>query len=402
VSEVRARLTGNFWKLLPVSAVSDLGYGIGVAAAPLLAVSLTESPVLVAGLGSLSFLPWLLFALPIGALVDRSDRRAVMGIANVVRAAVMAALSVLVLTGTVGIALLYVAVFAAGATEVFYDSAARAILPQVLPPDQLDRGNSWLTAGETLGNLFVGAPLGALLFSWFDASPFLGMAVGFVVSAAVVFTLPRRPVPRAETSLRAEIAEGWRWLVAHPLLRGLTATSALIATLLAMSNAVMVLYALRVLRISDAQYGLFLTCGGAGGLLGAAVATSLVRRIGRARTSMCVVLCPVAVGCTALTSTVWVAGALFATSAGAVTVWNVVSMSVRQTLVPERIFARVLGVYRMAIWGGIPLGSLLGGILAAHTSLPTVFAVAGGAQLLVTVRVVQLVRRHRAMVDTAG
>ncbi|WP_196073312.1 MFS transporter [Nakamurella alba] len=399
---IRTGLGAGFWRLWPASALSDLGYGIGVAATPLLAVSLTDDPIPVTLLSSLLFLPWLLFALPVGALVDRWDRRRTMALANSARALVIAGLTVLIVTDTVGIGLLYVAAALLGTAEVFYDQAARAILPEVVAPDQLDRGNSWLSGAEMVGQLFVGGPIGAALFAWWDASPFAGMAIGFAVSAAVVSTLPRRstPVPRAGTSLRSEIAEGLRWLRGHALIRGLTAASALTAGLGAMFNALLVLYALQVLRLPEAGFGILLVAGGIGGVAGALAATPLVRLCGRSGAlAVGACLSPIGVVVIALVDTTWIACLLMGLGTASITVWNVVFMSLRQAIVPERLFGRVLGVYRTVIWGGIPVGALAGGVLAEFTSVSTALLCSGAGQALVAVRIVQLLRRHREIVD---
>jgi MFS family permease len=161
----KPRLGGGYWRLFGASAMSNLADGVGRAALPLLAATLTRDPVLIAGLYSLAFLPWLLFALPAGAVVDRSDRRRAMVVTNLVRAAVVAALALATATGHASIAILYASAFLIGTAETVYDSAANALLPQVVRPDQLDRGNSLLVTAEAVGQVFLGGPVGALLFT---------------------------------------------------------------------------------------------------------------------------------------------------------------------------------------------------------------------------------------------
>lgn len=403
------RLGGPFWRLWVSSTCSNLADGIGAAAVPLLAATLTRDPVQVSAMTSLAFLPWLLFAVPGGTVVDRMDRRTAMAAANVARAALLAVLATLVLTRAAAIWQLYLVAFALGTAEVIYDSAARAVLPQVVPPDRLDRGNSALTAGETVAQTFLGAPLGALLFATAAAVPFFANAAGFTMAAALALTMRGNFTARSarRASFRADLREGIRWLARHRFLRTLTLTSALSATCNAMVSGIIVLYALQVWGLSESAFGIALTAIGATGLLAAVATGRLVGRLGRVGALAAAALVqPVALALTGglgLIRPGWfgLGLALFAVNAGAITMWNIVSMSVRQAMIPEELFGRVLGVYRMGIWGGIPAGALLGGVLAGLWSLPAVLIVAGAGQLLVAWWTVRLLRRHRAQIDAA-
>jgi MFS family permease len=222
-------LDRRFWRFYAGSATSNLADGIGRTALPLLAASYTRSPVLISGLVTFAFLPWLLFALPSGALVDRVDRRHAMAVANFVRAGSTGVLIVLVLTDTASIGAIYIVAFLLGMAETVYDSASRAILPQVVGKRDLDRANGLLTIEETLGQIFLGAPVGSALFVIAAAAPLLVNAGGFTLAALVVLTLRGsfRPVRDAERrSIRHDVAEGVRWLRGHAFLRDLTLLSA--------------------------------------------------------------------------------------------------------------------------------------------------------------------------------
>ncbi|MDQ4037610.1 MAG: MFS transporter, partial [Actinomycetota bacterium] len=162
----RDPLGSNFWRLLAASAVSNLGDGIVRTAIPLLAIMLTRDPVLVGALTSLSFLPWLLFAIPAGVLVDRMDRRRAMSSANLVRTGVVGVLVAAIAVDQVSLVLLYVITFVLGVAETVYDSASRAMLPQVVRRDQLDRANGPLAAAEIVTQAFLAAPIGSFLFAW--------------------------------------------------------------------------------------------------------------------------------------------------------------------------------------------------------------------------------------------
>jgi MFS family permease len=388
----------RFWRLYGGSATSNLADGIGRTALPLMAASLTRNPVLISGLVSFAFLPWLLFALPSGALVDRVDRRVAMALANLVRALSMATLAALVLTHLANVAVLYGVAFALGIAETVYDSAVRAILPQVVDNNRLDTANGLLTVEETLGQTFLGAPLGSLLFAAAAAAPFLINATGFAVAAAVILSLrgSYRPArTEAPTSLRSDIAEGVRWLTGHGLLRGLTLVSAATTFTNSMPTGVLVLYVLEVLRLPAGDFGVLLVAAGLGAVLGGVTTPLLSKRFGRGvMLTVGAVVSAVGMALMGLTRNGFVAASLFGVSAAGVMVWNVLTMSLRQSLIPQQLFGRVQGAYRTLVWGAIPAGSLAGGALAGGFGLRAVFVVAGCVQLGLAVVLGLLLRRH--------
>jgi MFS family permease len=167
-----------FWRLWSSSTLSNLADGILKVALPLVAVTLTDSPTLVAGVAFAVLLPWLLFALPAGALADRVDRRAAMLVANAARASALAVLVATVLLGQESIWALYAVALFVATAEVVYDTCAQSILPQVVPREQLSRANGRLQAAELTANEFVGPPLGGVLVA-------TGIAVAFAASAGL-------------------------------------------------------------------------------------------------------------------------------------------------------------------------------------------------------------------------
>jgi MFS family permease len=398
------RLGGRYWRLFAASAMSNVADGVGRAALPLLAATLTRDPVLIAGLYSLAFLPWLLFALPAGAVVDRSDRRRAMVATNVLRAAVVAALAVATATGHASIALLYAAAFLLGTAETVYDSAANALLPQVVRRDQLDRGNSLLATAEAVGQVFLGGPVGALLFTVAAAAPLAGNAAGFASGALIMLTVAGtyRPALASARSLRRDIGDGVRWMLRQPLLRGLTFAFGLTSAGHSMAMSVLVLYALDVLRLTEAAYGLLLLAGGIGGLIGGLIAPLVGTRLGRTRTLVVVALgSPLSLLAMGLVDEPIAGGALFGAGALLLMVSNVLTMSLRQALIPEELFGRVQGAWRTLVWGGIPLGGVAGGVLATATDVSTVFLAAGVCNLLVGGAITALLFRHRQIIADA-
>ncbi|WP_284749989.1 MFS transporter [Amycolatopsis sp. RTGN1] len=375
--------------LLTSSAVSHLGDGIGKVALPLLATTLTRDPVLIAGLSATQFLPWLLFAAVAGALVDRIDRRRAMIAANTARAVAVGTLAVLVAAGGMTIWLVYLTALVIGTAETIADSAANALIPAVVGDGSLDAANSKLQACEIVGQTFLGGPVGGLTFALFAALPFVLNSAGFAIAAAVLLGLAGSYRPRREAReparLRTELAGGLRWLRGNALLKRLVIVAGLLSLVSELAQAQLVLYALDDLHLSDATFGFFAFAGGIGGLLGAGVTPRLVRAAGRRVVVLGGILgCGAGFGGMGLVRSPVAAAALFGLFAAAVVAVNVVLATARHTLVPGELLGRVLGVWRTVVWGAIPLGALLGGVLtealgtAAHT-----FAVSGLAMLII-------------------
>ncbi|AOS65702.1 MFS transporter [Actinoalloteichus hymeniacidonis] len=410
------RLGSRFWTLFSSTTVSNLGDGVGRVALPLLAATLTRDPILVGSLVSFSFVPWLLFALISGALVDRIDRRKAMIGANLVRAVIVGGLGLIVLAGGAQIWMLYIAAFLLGAAETLYDSAARAMLPSVIDRDQLERGNGRMEASEVVSQEFLGAPLGSLLFVLVAAGPFLANSAGFLVAALLLFALPGsyRAVPKAaestaesgsaaepsaertpaSRSLRAEIAEGLRWLWAHRLLRPLMLLTGLVTVALEASMALVVLLVVDELNLSEAIFGLFALAMGLGGLLAGLVAGVVTSRLPRAVVLVAsVALAGLSVLAIGVLPGPILAAAMLTLSALFIVLFNVITMSLRQAVIPASLFGRIQGAYRTVIWGLMPLGGLLGGLIASVAGLRAVYLVSGIALLGTSVAFWLLVRR---------
>jgi MFS family permease len=391
-------LSARFWRLYASSATSNLADGIGRTALPLIAASFTRNPVLISGLVSFAFLPWLLFALPSGALVDRIDRRYAMATANAVRAASVGVLALVVLVGTANIAIVYVVAFALGMAETMYDSATRALLPQVVAKPDLDRANGFLTVEETLGQTFLGAPVGSWLFTVAISVPLIVNAGGFAVAALIVLTLRGtfRPARVGEpTTIRRDIGIGVRWLAQHRFLRGLTALSATTSLIQSMCNGVFVLYVLEELRLPPGDFGYVLIGAGVGAIVGGVSTPPLARLLGRGvMLTGGAAVSGLATAAMGFVRNGYLGALCFAFVAGGVMTWNVLTMSLRQSLIPEHLFGRVQGAYRTLVWGAIPIGAVAGGVLADLIGIRPVFVLAGVGLLACTVWLARLVITH--------
>ncbi len=379
------RARHRFRLLLTASTISNLGDGVTLAALPLLIATLSRDPLVVAGLGVVNRLPWLLFALPVGAVTDRWDRRVIMWRANTVRFAAITSLAVAVAADVHAVWTLYVAAALVGTAEVFYDNAAQTLLPSLVDPRHLHRANGRLGAAELVANGFAGPPLGAALFVIAASLPLFVDAATFGLSALLILAIPglyRPPATTAPPRLRAEIKQGLRWLWHHDLIRTL-------AVLLAITNfagnaglSILVLFAQDELGLGDLGFGLLLTAGAAGGVIGALIAGRINDRFGPGPSLLgAYVTIAMALGLVGFTSSPIAAGTLIAVLSFAGMTWNVITVSARQKLIPDELLGRVNSVYRFLGWGAIPIGAGAGGILATLTNLRTVFIATGTLQL---------------------
>ncbi|WP_166351729.1 MFS transporter [Phytoactinopolyspora limicola] len=392
----RPPLGRRFGYLWAASGISNLGDGVLLIGGPLLAVTVTRSPFLVSIVTAAVWLPWLLFALPAGALADRLDRRRVMMVASWSRAVGLAAVAVLVARGELNLPVLYAAALLVGVAEVFSDTSAQSILPMMVPRSRLGDANGRLIAAQTVSNHFLGAPLAGVLVGVAAASVF--GAAGLCYALAGLLLLRVRGRYRVDVvstrPMRTDIAAGLRYLWDHRLLRSLAVSSGLINL---GSNAYFAVFVLWVvgeesrMGLTAAQYGLMASALGVGAVVGSLLVERVVRRLGAAQTlltalaTMCSVM---AVPVLAPEPRVLFPAALLigAASAGV----NVIVVSMRQRLVPDILLGRVNASYRMIGMGGIPVGALGGGALGSIAGLPVVF---GAAIALFVVAVIVVVFR---------
>jgi MFS family permease len=382
-----ARLGPGFARLWTSSVVSNTGDGVSAVALPLLAETLTRQPLLFAGVTFANRLPWLLFSLQAGAIADRVDRRRLMWLVNAVRAVLVAALALAVMADAANIWLLYAIGFGLGVAETLFDNASQAFLPALVERDDLERANGRLMAGEIVTNQFLGPPLGGFLFGIGAAVPILFDAGTFAVSAALIASLgglvaTRRPSgTTVRRRMRTEIAEGLRWLRDHRLLRSLAVLLGAMNFTSTMLFAVFPLYAVgdgSALGLSGFGFGVLLTTTAVGSTLGSLLSPWLVRRFGRGPMLWSTLLTSVAVPLAiAATSDAVVVGTAFAVFGVGIVLWNVITVSLRQTIIPDHLLGRVNSVYRFLGWGSMPLGSLAGGAAAALWGVRTTFVLAG-------------------------
>jgi MFS family permease len=398
----------DFLKLWAGQTVSLVGSQFTLLALPLAAILLFEATAFQVGvLTSVEFVPFLLFGLPVGVWVDRVRRKPLLVMADAGRFVVLGTIPLAYAFGVLTLAHLYAAAFLTGVGTVIFDVAYGAYLPSVVPRQQLVDGNAKLEtsragaqlAGPGLAGLVVGAlraPSAILVDAW-----------SYLVSVVSLLLIRRRePDPLAEPnptvapnptadptpaaapasgSIRREIGEGIRHVVRHPLIRPIAICTGTLNLFSMMSEAVLLLFAVRSLGMSPGLIGVVLTVGNVGFLIGAPLASASGRRLGVGPTligaavllGLGTIVVPLASRETAVA--VLVAGGTISAFGGVL--YNVNARSLIQTITPDRALGRVIATTRFIVWGTIPLGSLLGGVLGTQIGLRLTLWIAGIGEL---------------------
>jgi MFS family permease len=391
-----------FAQLWAASGASNLADGIGLTAAPLLAATLTRDPLLISGLVIAQRLPWFLFVLFSGALVDRLDRRQVMKISNFGRFVLLAALCLFVLIERASLPLMYVIFFLLGTIETLFDNAAIAILPVIVPEDKLEKANGRLFATSSLANELAGPPLGSFLFSALQSTPFFFASLAYGVSSVILGFLPGQYLPKTSSQQQGylqEIREGVRWFWGHRILRSLGFFAATFNFVFAAVMGVFVLFAQDVLGLSEAAYGLVISMGAIGGIVGSLLTKKLSDRFGSGTILFAdAILSGLSFIGIALTSNPVVVGFMFIFMSMASMFGNVVIISLRQSIIPDHLLGRVASAYRLLALGALPLGALFGGLIAKAFNLAAPM-LAGGVLLVVAAFVIQPIVNNRTIED---
>ena len=381
----------NFRLLWAATALSNLGDGLRLVAMPLLATSVTSDPRLIAGVVVAERLPWLFFILPGGAWADRFDRRLLRMRLDMARAAVMAVLVGAIAIDQISIAVIYVVTALLASAEAVVDSSSMAMVPATVDGPDLERAIGRLGSTELAMNDLVGPPLGGLLFGLAIAVPFGIDAVTFALAALVMGFMsgsyraaPAKPaIADVRPSMRASLAEGIRWLWNQRLLRTLAIISTALGTASFISNAVFVIFATDTLGLSDFGYGVLLVPGALGGIAGSLIAPRFRRFPLRRTLPIAVIVSGASTWLMAVTTSSIVVGLLSAVSLGTIMIWNVLTLALRQRLIPDEMLGRVGASYRFLVYVGMPFGALAGGLLANQFGVRSAIFVSGS--LLVAV-----------------
>ena len=403
----------NFVRLATASGLSNLGDGVFQIALPLVALGITRDPGAFASVTLVGRLPWLLFSLQAGALADRLDRRRTMTTVNIARAVLIGGLAVVVRAGVDDLWLLYVVAFCLGVGETLFDTAAQSILPNIVVDHELlAAANSRLFAIELTANQFVGPPLGGLIAGLTITGALTSSAIVYAAAALVLALVVGdfRPVRvAAPARLRTDVAEGIRYLLHHRLLRTLAIVVGISNLASTATFSVVALYAVRPgpLALSGTGFGFLLATLAVGSVVGTVFVERIERRIGRRGAlllaSASFGVSPLVLAATA--SVPWIAIA-FLVGSGLNVGWNVVTVSLRQRLVPDHLLGRVNATYRLLAWGTMPIGAALGAAVGSRYGITAVFWTSAALSAVcfaivvlgVTRRVLEMVARPDGLV----
>jgi MFS family permease len=386
-SKVKTRLSASYWKLWGATTISNLGDGIVAIAYPWLASAVTRSPLLIALSAVVSRLPWLVFTLHAGVITDRFNRKRIIVAMDTLRGLLTIAIGIFVylereslpslneLTSLTNLetnytlySVILITAFLFGLAEVLRDNCAQTLMPAVVEDKDLEKANGRMWSAESLTNSFIGPPLGSFIIAIAIFLPFFVDAVTFFLAAALIAGM--KPTVKSfepETksgpiNFRAEIKEGFSWLWSHTLLRPMAIILGLLNAIASLSAAVYILFAQEVLNTTVFIFAVLGTAAAVGGILGGLLGPKISEKIGSGRSlAIALFVMPLGALLIGFASQWYVVWALifFQTFAGVL--WNVVTVSLRQSLIPTNLLGRVNSVYRFFAWGTIPIGTLLGG-----------------------------------------
>lgn len=385
-SRARNDQPGAFARFGAAVGLANLGDGIAVVAWAWIASLITRDPLWIAILPAALRVPWVLFALPSGILADRMDRRRLIVFCDLARTlAYGAAGGAMVLSlplaeptiDGIGNSALYWSLlslgFIIGCAEVARDNAAQSMLPSIVSADSLERANGILGSVETVGNSMAGPSLGAFIVALFVPLPFLTIAVALLLAALLTASLKGnfKPAKQKKQSWRTELSEGFRFVVVHPMLRVLVLITGFWNFFAEMSVIALVLHIQENLSAGATTYGLILAVGAIGGVVGGIAVAPLMKLFptGVLAQWMNLASAPMFLLIALAPGPITVAVAMFFFYLSGI-VWNTISISYRQRVVPDQIRGRVNSVYRLFAWGMMPLGLVASGAIVSMAEGP--------------------------------
>ena len=366
-----------FNRMWAASIVSNLADGVLGAAAPLLAIALTDNTVLISSLGAMVMLPWLLFAIPVGALVDRLDRRFILAGSNSIRALIVGCVALGVATHHVTIYWLILASFIIGICEVAADTTSQSLIPQVLQKENFEKGNSRLSISETVVQGFIGSPLSGALYAIAIYLPFFFNSFGYFVASALAISIPikylqdvrKESLDHQNRNFINDMKFGIQYLYNHKVLRRIVLTTSVIGVCYSMGTATMVLFLVKELDLPKPLFGVILTIQGLGAIAGSIIAPKASKKFGRSNMmTFGIFFSSLVLLAQGFSPNIYIFVALATFGAFTISHWNILLMATYQTIIPNDLYGRIHGTRRTIVWGMMPFGSLIGGVLA-HYSL---------------------------------
>ena len=402
----------DFSRIWSASLITNLVDGVLRLSAPLLAVSLTEDPVLIGLMTALGLLPWLFFAIPIGAYVDRVDRRKALVGGNMLRSAIAIFVAFAIAQEFINIWILLGCVFLFGICEVLVDTTSQSVLPQILDKSNFERGNSRLQISEVIVAQFAGSPLSGFLYAISIALPFYFSTAGFVAAALLLALFPFQkdvnPVHeddqgKERLGIRGDIKFALNYLYQDKRILSIVLITTSIGFFYSISTAVAPLFILKELNVEPSLFGVVLAIQGVGALAGSIAAPAASKKFGRGRAlGMNLVIASFMIVLTGIAPNVYVFVAISVVVGFTISVWNILLMSLYQSLIPSHLYGRIHGARRTIVWGLMPIGSVIGGVIA-RGGLRLPFLIGGGiATLIALISFKRIIEVGDESVSTSG
>jgi MFS family permease len=377
-------MSRDFTKFWIGQTISNLGSSFTQWAVPLLVFELTHSAVNLGAAVAASFLPYLFFGLPLGAWMDRVDRKRAMIRLDAVNALVIFSIPLVAQFGHLNVWLIYAVTFIQTTIFIAFSAGEFAAIPSLVSTDDLVTANGRIqatySAAQVAGPLLAGASLAFLPLAWvmaFDAASFAVSAFSLALIRGSFNVVSDEP--REATTILHDVREGLRYVLGHPVLRNISAMMALINFVGATTFAQLVLFATERLDASKFQIGLLFAAGSAGVVVTGLLAGRLRKRFSFTALAMTSLMlmgaCEIVfAGMTRF----WAALPLWAAAGGLGILFNINTGSLRQAIVPNRLLSRVMSIASVLAWSAIPAGALVGGwVVSATGNVAAVYGVIG-------------------------
>jgi len=385
------KLPNNYWKVFSASVISGTGSGIASVALPWIASSLTRNPLAISLVALAGQLPWILFTLHAGVLVDRLDKKKILIFSDIIRGVITAliALFVIIESQNLGkvdqvnkdlvgtrwglLTVIILAELALGFVGVLADNTSQAVVPSVVEKDQLQHANGRMWAAISVSEQFIGPPIGSFLLGIAAFLPLLIDAGSFFLSAGLILLVTAQLGQRREfnendvkPTFAADIKEGFQWLWSHKIFKTLALSLGFVNMLNGLATGIFILFAQEVLKVSVFQFSLLGTGFAIGAIIGGSFGPRISMKLGDSK-SLAVAM--IGIGIASLVTAIntnwiiyWLTGIF---TAMMVLLWNIVTVSFRQAVIPDHLFGRVNSVYRFFGTGSSPIGALLGAIIVS-------------------------------------
>lgn len=359
------RLGRNFYHLLIAVSFSTFGDGLTLLAMPWLASTITSNTFFVSLVSASMTLPWLLFSLYIGALIDYYPKKKLMILAAIIRIIVLIALNVSILFKIISIPLLILAAFLIGITKVVFDSTAQTLVPSIVSKDILEKANGYIMTSRLTMSDVVGRSIGGILISFGIFIPFALDIISLLATIPFLFLLKTTASLKSHAlnkKSKLDILEGVKFVWKNQLLLTLALMGIGITLMFTSTLAIQVFYVKEILKLDSSGFGLLIAVGTIGSIIGSQSISLLKNKFGFNATILTsLLMMGFTLGSVGLTSNPFIVGILYFIASFFIVTFNICNLSLRQRIIPDNKLGRVSGVFQLLSWGMSPLGMLLGG-----------------------------------------